>query len=68
MIAPEFVQHDCTGDKPGRSRGGSGSMTATLHGEAQIAEQDAALTLMGRGQADPYAQAADIVVGLLSKT
>jgi lipid-A-disaccharide synthase len=65
MIAPEFVQDECTGQNL------AAAVAARLDDKAlrtnQIAEQDAALALMGRGQADPYAQAADIVVGLIAE-
>jgi lipid-A-disaccharide synthase len=63
MIAPEFVQHDCTGVKLAAAVA-ERLDSVTLRAE-QIAEQDAALTLMGRGQADPYPKAAETVAGLL---
>jgi lipid-A-disaccharide synthase len=63
MIAPEFVQHDCTGVKL------AAAVAERLDSPAlrakQIAEQDAALTLMGRGQADPYPKAAETIATLL---
>jgi lipid-A-disaccharide synthase len=63
MIAPEFVQHECTGPKL------AAAVAARLDDPVlraeQIAEQDAALTLMGRGQADPYPKAAETVATLL---
>jgi lipid-A-disaccharide synthase len=64
FIAPEFIQHDCTAIKL------AGAVAERLDDvklrQRQISEQDAALTLMGRGQADPYAKAADVVASLLS--
>jgi lipid-A-disaccharide synthase len=63
MIAPEFVQRECTGEKL------AAAVVARLDHPAlraeQIAEQDAALILMGRGQADPYPKAAEMVAGLV---
>ena len=64
MIAPELVQDQCTGEKL------AAAVAARLDDPAlrqeQIDQQNAALALMGRGQADPYAKAADVVAGLLT--
>jgi len=64
MIAPELVQDQCTGEKL------AAEVAARLDDPAlrqeQIDQQNAALALMGRGQADPYAKAADVVAGLLT--
>lgn len=63
MIAPEFVQHDCTGARL------AAAVAERLDNPAlraeQIADQDAALALMGRGQADPYPKAAETIAELL---
>jgi lipid-A-disaccharide synthase len=63
MIAPEFVQHECTGPNLAAAVG-QRLDRPTLKAE-QIAEQDMALALMGRGQADPYPKAAETIAGLL---
>ena len=61
-IAPEFIQHDCTGPKL------AAAISARLDDPTlralQIEAQNAALALMGRGQADPYVKAAEVVAGL----
>lgn len=62
-IAPEFIQHDCTGPKL------AAALAERLDDAGlrrrQIAEQDAALATMGGGQADPYEKAAEVIGGLL---
>jgi lipid-A-disaccharide synthase len=64
FVAPEFIQSDCTGPKL------AAAVTERLDDESlrlrQVSEQDAALALMGRGQADPYIKAAKVVAGLLA--
>jgi lipid-A-disaccharide synthase len=63
MIAPEFVQDACTG--PRLAAAIAQRLDDAHVRAAQIADQDAALTLMGRGQADPYPKAAEMVAALL---
>ena len=64
-IAPEFVQYQCTGEKL------ANALTARLTDPAlrasQVALQNAALDLMGRGRPDPSETAADAIVALLAK-
>jgi lipid-A-disaccharide synthase len=61
-IAPEFIQRDCTGPKL------AAAVAARLDDVGlrvlQVEAQNAALALMGRGQADPYVKAAEVVAGL----
>ena len=63
MIAPERIQHACTGEIL------AADIAARLDDpqlrDAQVAAQDAALKKMGRGQADPAALAAEAVVDLV---
>ncbi|MDB5439313.1 MAG: lpxB [Caulobacteraceae bacterium] len=64
FVVPELVQDQCTADNIVREA------LARLDDEtlrqAQIADQYAALELMGRGQPDPSSAAADAVVALLA--
>ena len=65
-IAPEFIQHDCTGRKLARA------VAERLDDPAlrarQIAAQSAVLEEMGRGGPDPAELAADVVIRELEKT
>jgi lipid-A-disaccharide synthase len=62
-IAPEFIQHDCTGPKLAKA------LAARLDDPAlrarQIAAQSAILEKMGRGGPDPAEVAADVVLKVL---
>ena len=64
-IAPEFVQHECTGGKL------ANAVAARLDEpelrRVQVERQDAALELMGRGLPDPSETAADEILALLAK-
>ena len=64
-IAPEFIQHDCTGAKLARA------VTERLDDPAlrarQIAAQSAILEKMGRGGRDPAEVAADVVMKTLEE-
>jgi len=62
FVTPEFVQHDCTGPNLAAAlaeRLDDGDL------RQQVADQDAALALMGKGQADPLEKAAETVISLL---
>ena len=61
-IAPEFIQRDCTG--PRLAAAVSARLDDVGLRVLQVEAQDAALALMGRGQADPYVKAAEVVAGL----
>jgi len=62
-VAPELLQHDCTGPKI------AGAVAARLDDpelrERQIAAQNAALETMGRGGPDPAERATDVVLEML---
>jgi len=62
-VAPELLQHDCTGPKI------AAALAARLDDPAlrarQIAAQNAALQTMGRGGPDPAERAADVVIEML---
>ncbi len=62
-VAPEFVQFNCTGPKL------AAALAIRLDDPAlrkrQVAEQNAALELMGRGGPDPAERAADVVIETL---
>lgn len=64
-VAPEFIQDDCNGENLAQA------IAARLDDPgliaAQVAAQDAALDLMGRGQGDPSAKAADAVLASLGE-
>lgn len=64
-VAPEFLQYDCT------PRALTQSLAALLDDpprrERQIAEQNAALLLMGRGGPDPAEKAADVILRLVAE-
>ena len=65
FVAPEFVQHECTGENLARAvaeRLDDSSLRAR-----QVAEQNAALELMGRGRRDPSEAAADAVLKVLGR-
>jgi lipid-A-disaccharide synthase len=62
-IAPEFVQHDCTGAKLAKAVGERLDDPALR--ARQIAAQSAILEKMGRGGPDPAEIAADVVVRML---
>jgi lipid-A-disaccharide synthase len=55
-IAPERLQADCTGERLAQSL--SALFKDPRRRTAQIADQNAALKLMGRGQGDPSERAA----------
>ena len=63
-IAPEFLQHDCTGENLARA------VAERLHDPTlravKTAQQNAALELMGRGGRDPSEAAAEAVLGVLA--
>ena len=64
-IAPEFLQYDCTPQALATAVGtllDDGSRR-----ETQIAEQNAALLLMGRGGSDPAETSADTILRLLEE-
>jgi len=62
-VAPEFIQHDCTGPKL------AAALAERLDDPGlrarQLAAQDAALQTMGRGGPDPAERAADVVIEML---
>ena len=65
-IAPEFLQHDCTGENLARvvaERLDDPTLRAV-----QVAQQNAALELMGRGGPDPSEAAAQAVLKVLGRT
>ncbi|HYG26968.1 MAG TPA: lipid-A-disaccharide synthase [Caulobacteraceae bacterium] len=63
FVAPEFVQHECTGENLARA------LADRLDDEQlrarQVAEQNEALAKMGRGGPDPSEAAADAVLGVV---
>ncbi len=65
FVAPEFVQGECTGEKL------AAAIAERLDDPAlrkrQVAEQNAALELMGRGGPDPSEAAADAVLKVLAR-
>jgi lipid-A-disaccharide synthase len=64
-VAPELLQHDCTGPK---IAGAAGQLLDDpARRSRQIASQNAALTKMGRGGPDPAERAADVVIEMLRK-
>lgn len=63
FVVPELVQHDCTGPKLAAAL--AERLDDTALRRRQVEDQDAALALMGRGQADPLEKAAEAVVSLL---
>jgi len=64
FVAPEFVQHECTGENLARA------LAERLDDPAlrarQVADQNAALETMGRGGPDPSEAAAEAVLRLVS--
>ena len=60
-IAPERLQAQCTGESLAQSL--SGLFSDPRRRTLQIADQNAALTLMGRGQGDPSERAALAILG-----
>jgi lipid-A-disaccharide synthase len=64
-IAPEFIQHDCTGPKLAKALAERLDNPALR--ERQIAAQSAVLVKMGRGGRNPADLAADEVVKLLKE-
>lgn len=63
-IVPELIQHACTGEALA-ALAGERLDNATLRAR-QIAEQNAALQVMGRGGPDPAVKAAEVVAGYLN--
>jgi lipid-A-disaccharide synthase len=62
-VAPELLQHDCTGPK---IAGAAGQLLDDpARRSRQIASQNAALAKMGRGGPDPAERAADVVIEML---
>jgi lipid-A-disaccharide synthase len=64
FVAPEFVQHECTGENLARAlaeRLDDPDLRAR-----QVAEQNEALARMGRGGPDPSEAAADAVLKVVS--
>lgn len=65
-VAPEFIQDRCAGQDLAQA------IAARLDDpglrQRQVAAQDAALDLMGRGQGDPSALAADAVIAAIGRT
>lgn len=65
FVAPEFVQHECTGENL------AGAVAERLDDPqlraSQVAEQNAALAQMGRGGPDPSEAAADAVLKVLGR-
>lgn len=65
MVAPELIQEDCTPQKL------AAAVRPLLYDQAararQIAGQDAALELMGRGGVDPADTAAEVVMSYLAR-
>ncbi|HEX6859015.1 MAG TPA: lipid-A-disaccharide synthase [Caulobacteraceae bacterium] len=66
FVAPEFVQHECTGEN--LSRAIAERLEDPKLRARQVAEQNAALEKMGRGGPDPSEAAADAVLGVLGVT
>lgn len=64
-IAPELIQEDCTGPKLAAAL--AERLDDAQLRARQVADQFAALDLLGRGGPDPSEAAADAVVGLLAK-
>ncbi len=62
-VAPEFVQDACTGEKLAAAL--AARLDDPVLRSSQIARQNAALDVMGRGAPDPSELAADAVAGLL---
>lgn len=62
-VAPELIQHDCTGDR--LAAAAAPLLDDPARRRAQAEAQTSALELMGRGQGDPSAKAAEAVLGLL---
>ena len=62
-VAPEFIQHDCTGPKIAAAVAARLNDPALLKG--QVAAQNAALAIMGRGGPDPAERAAEVVLEML---
>ena len=62
-IAPEFIQHACTGEALARAV--AERLGDPVLRERQVQAQFAALDRMGRGQPDPSALAADAVIDVL---
>jgi lipid-A-disaccharide synthase len=63
-IAPEFIQHACTG--PNLARAVGERLDDPALRARQIAAQNAALQKMGRGGPDPAERAADVVLEILA--
>lgn len=66
FVAPEFVQGECTGENLARAVA-ERLDDPTLRAR-QVAAQNAALELMGRGRPDPSEAAADAVLKVLGRT
>jgi lipid-A-disaccharide synthase len=64
-VAPEFIQERCDGALLAEAVGAL--LDDPSRREAQIAAQNAALALMGRGQGDPSAKAAQAVIAALDE-
>jgi len=64
-IVPELIQHACTGDALA-ALAGERLDDAALRAR-QIADQNAALDVMGRGGPDPAVKAAEVVAGYLKR-
>ena len=62
-VAPEFIQHDCTG--PALAAAVAARLDDPALRATQVAAQNAALEKMGRGGPDPSIRAAEVVVALL---
>jgi len=63
-VAPEFIQHDCTGEALAKAlaeRLDDPGLRAR-----QVAKQNATLETMGRGGPDPAERAADVVIEMLN--
>jgi lipid-A-disaccharide synthase len=65
FVAPEFVQHDCTGENLARAL--ADRLDDPDLRARQIADQNAALEKMGRGGPDPSDAAADAVLKVLGR-
>jgi len=63
FVAPEMIQDNCNG--PALAREVALRLDDPDLRARQIAEQDAALLVMGRGEPDPAEKAAEVVVGML---
>lgn len=66
FVAPEFVQGECTG--PNLAAALAERLDDADLRKRQVAEQNAALDLMGRGRPDPSEAAADAVLKVLGRT